>query len=79
VSQSKPVLEIIGVDKHFGAQHVLKNCSLNVVQGETVVLIGPSGSGKSTLLRCINLLEPIQGGVDLLSQSGHHPRQYRAA
>jgi polar amino acid transport system ATP-binding protein len=62
VSQSKPVLEIIGVDKHFGAQHVLKNCSLNVVQGETVVLIGPSGSGKSTLLRCINLLEPIQGG-----------------
>ncbi|WP_211186744.1 amino acid ABC transporter ATP-binding protein [Rouxiella aceris] len=56
------MLEIIGVDKHFGSQHVLKNCTLSVAQGETVVLIGPSGSGKSTLLRCVNLLESIEGG-----------------
>lgn len=63
MKSTKPVLEIIGVDKHFGAQHVLKNCSLNVAEGDTVVLIGPSGSGKSTLLRCVNLLEPIQGGA----------------
>ncbi|HEY0210744.1 amino acid ABC transporter ATP-binding protein [Acerihabitans sp.] len=63
MKSTKPVLEIIGIDKHFGAQHVLKNCSLNVAEGDTVVLIGPSGSGKSTLLRCVNLLEPIQGGA----------------
>ncbi len=60
---ARPVLEIIGIEKHFGNQHVLKNCSLNVAEGETVVLIGPSGSGKSTLLRCVNLLEPIEGGA----------------
>lgn len=57
-----PLLEIIGVDKHFGAFQALKSCSLDVRRGETVVLIGPSGSGKSTLLRCVNLLEPADGG-----------------
>ncbi|MDR3430924.1 MAG: amino acid ABC transporter ATP-binding protein [Rouxiella aceris] len=62
MKSDKPLLEIIGVDKHFGSQHVLKNCTLSVAQGETVVLIGPSGSGKSTLLRCVNLLESIEGG-----------------
>jgi polar amino acid transport system ATP-binding protein len=65
----KPLLEIIGVDKHFGNQHVLKNCTLSVKQGETVVLIGPSGSGKSTLLRCVNLLESIEGGSIFFRQS----------
>ena len=62
MARKKPLLEIIGIEKHFGAQHVLKNCSLDITQGETVVLIGPSGSGKSTLLRCVNLLEPFEGG-----------------
>ncbi|MCS6067425.1 ATP-binding cassette domain-containing protein [Klebsiella variicola subsp. variicola] len=40
----KPLLEMIGIDKTFGRQTVLKNCSLAVQRGETVVLIGPSGS-----------------------------------
>ncbi|MGY9046506.1 MAG: amino acid ABC transporter ATP-binding protein [Rhodobacterales bacterium] len=54
--------EAIGVDKQFGDTKVLRNCSLAVDVGETVVLIGPSGSGKSTFLRCLNLLEPPTGG-----------------
>ena len=58
----KPLLEMIGIDKAFGRQAVLKNCSLNVNRGETVVLIGPSGSGKSTLLRCVNMLSPADSG-----------------
>ena len=37
-------------------------------------MIGPSGSGKSTLLRCINLLEPLNGGPDLLRGRGDHPQ-----
>ncbi|MBP2167069.1 polar amino acid transport system ATP-binding protein [Erwinia toletana] len=58
----KPLLEMIGIDKTFGRQMVLKSCSLSVNKGETVVLIGPSGSGKSTLLRCVNLLSPADSG-----------------
>jgi polar amino acid transport system ATP-binding protein len=58
----KPLLEIVGVDKSFGTTRVLKRCSLNVMKKQTVVIIGPSGSGKSTLLRCMNLLEPVDGG-----------------
>lgn len=58
----KPLLEMIGIDKAFGRQTVLKNCSLELQRGETVVLIGPSGSGKSTLLRCVNMLSPADSG-----------------
>ena len=50
------------VDKRFGSLQVLKQVSLDVAQGEIVAIIGRSGSGKSTLLRCINGLEPIDGG-----------------
>ena len=57
-----PILEMIGIDKSFGATQILKRCSLDVRERETVLLIGPSGSGKSTLLRCVNLLEPADGG-----------------
>ncbi|MBY3219102.1 amino acid ABC transporter ATP-binding protein [Rhizobium laguerreae] len=59
---NKPLLEIIGVDKNFGPARILRTCSLNVFRKQTVVVIGPSGSGKSTLLRCVNLLEPADGG-----------------
>jgi polar amino acid transport system ATP-binding protein len=61
-ASGKPLLELIGIDKSYGPFQVLKNCSLNVRAGETVVIIGPSGSGKSTLLRCVNQLDPADGG-----------------
>ena len=57
------LVEIRDVDKRFGPLHVLKAVSLDVEEGEIVAIIGRSGSGKSTLLRCINGLEPIQGGT----------------
>ena len=50
------------VNKWFGPLHVLKDVTLQIAQGEVVVVCGPSGSGKSTLIRCINKLEPIQSG-----------------
>ena len=52
-----------GVNKHFGALHVLKDIDLSVARGEVVVVIGPSGSGKSTLCRTINRLETIDTGT----------------
>jgi len=60
------VIQAEGVRKRFGDNIVLDGIDLAVDAGETLVVIGPSGSGKSTLLRCINLLEPIDGGRILL-------------
>ncbi len=56
------LVEIKNVTKRFGDVTVLDDVSLNIEAGETISIIGRSGSGKSTLLRCINGLEPIQGG-----------------
>jgi len=56
-------LELDGVHKHFGANHVLRGVDLHVDEHDVVCLIGPSGCGKSTLLRCINALEEIDGGA----------------
>jgi polar amino acid transport system ATP-binding protein len=56
-------LELEGVHKHFGANHVLRGVDLYVDEHDVVCLIGPSGCGKSTLLRCINALEEIDGGA----------------
>jgi polar amino acid transport system ATP-binding protein len=55
-------LEMIDVQKHYGAVQVLRGLNMSVDEHQVVCLIGPSGCGKSTLLRCINQLEPIQSG-----------------
>jgi glutamate transport system ATP-binding protein len=60
---SAPMVSLHGVNKHFGALHVLKDIELDVQQGEVVVVLGPSGSGKSTLCRVINRLETIDSGT----------------
>jgi len=56
------LIEISDVVKRYGNHTVLNGVSLAVEQGEIIAIIGRSGSGKSTLLRCVNGLEPIQGG-----------------
>ncbi|PSH57513.1 polar amino acid ABC transporter ATP-binding protein [Phyllobacterium brassicacearum] len=56
------MIEFRGVNKWFGALHVLKDITLSVEPREVVVVCGPSGSGKSTLIRCINGLETIKDG-----------------
>ncbi|MBD7981376.1 MULTISPECIES: amino acid ABC transporter ATP-binding protein [Oerskovia] len=58
-----PLVELRGVNKHFGDLHVLKDVDLTVRRGEVLVVIGPSGSGKSTLCRAINRLETIDTGT----------------
>jgi len=56
------LVELHDVVKRFGTNTVLDRVSLTVQPGEIIAIIGRSGSGKSTMLRCINGLEPIQGG-----------------
>ncbi len=58
-----PPIELIGLNKWFGAFHVLKDIDLRVREGERIVVCGPSGSGKSTMIRCINQLESHQEGT----------------
>lgn len=55
-------VELKSVVKRFGKNTVLQDVDLKVEKGEIIAIIGRSGSGKSTLLRCINGLEPVQGG-----------------
>src|SRR6478752_7856112 len=61
-----PLIELRGVNKHFGQLHVLQDIDLTVGRGEVVVVIGPSGSGKSTLCRAINRLETVESGTILI-------------
>lgn len=56
------LLEIKHLKKEYDGQVILKDMSLQVEKGEVIVIVGPSGCGKSTFLRCLNGLEPIQGG-----------------
>lgn len=61
---SRLLIRLADIHKSFGSHEVLKGVSMEVAQGEVVVLIGPSGTGKSTLLRTINLLgRPDSGEV----------------
>ncbi|MFJ1311550.1 amino acid ABC transporter ATP-binding protein [Agrobacterium sp. P15N1-A] len=55
-------IEIAGMNKWYGAFHVLRDIDLTVRRGEKIVICGPSGSGKSTMIRCINRLEEHQSG-----------------
>lgn len=58
------MISVRNITKNFGKVEALKGVSLEVAEGEKVVIIGPSGSGKSVLIRCINGLEiPDSGEV----------------
>ena len=57
------MVNISGLHKYFGDNHILKGIDLDIAEREVVVIIGPSGSGKSTLLRCMNYLEEPSEGI----------------
>jgi len=57
------MIHVKNLEKNFGKLEVLKDISIDISEGEVVVLLGPSGSGKSTFLRCLNQLEVATGGT----------------
>ncbi|APA99353.1 ABC transporter ATP-binding protein [Nocardia seriolae] len=62
-------LQIDAVSKRFGTDHAVREVSLDIADGEFLVLLGPSGCGKSTLLRMIAGLEQPSAGRILLDGS----------
>ena len=63
---NSPIISVTNAVKKFGSLLVLDQLSMEVQQGEKLVLIGPSGSGKSTLLRCLIGLEILgEGAIDI--------------
>ncbi|MCD7918881.1 MAG: amino acid ABC transporter ATP-binding protein [Clostridiales bacterium] len=76
------MLTIEHLTKRFGDLEVFRDISLDIHEGEVIVIVGPSGCGKSTLLRCINALEEIQGGEirlrgELISKDSKHLAEMR--
>ena len=61
-----PAIEVVGLHKSFGDNHVLRGIDLSVASRKVVTVIGGSGSGKSTLLRCVNRLEEPSAGRVLI-------------
>ena len=55
-------IQAIDVKKWYGDFQALKGITMDVAEGEVLVIAGPSGSGKSTFIRCINRLEQHQDG-----------------
>src|ERR1700759_3079949 len=60
-------VKVRGLHKNFRGQAVLKGLELEVIPGETFVIMGPSGSGKSVLLKEIIGLEPPDSGEILIN------------
>lgn len=60
---AETLLSVKNLTKKFEDHTILDGINLDIHKGEVVVVVGPSGCGKSTFLRCINALEPIQGGT----------------
>jgi ABC-type branched-subunit amino acid transport system ATPase component len=59
-----PLLEVVGLARHFGGLAALDGVSFTVARGEVVGLIGPNGSGKTTLLNVVSgRLAPLAGEV----------------
>lgn len=66
----KLVIEIIELKKSFGEQHVLKNVSMQLYEGENLVVLGKSGTGKSVLIKCVvGLHKHYEGSIKVFDKN----------
>lgn len=74
-------IDVVGINKHFGDKHVVKDLALQVEEGEIYGFLGPNGSGKTTSIRMLcGLLTPDSGrgtclGHDVLTESAAIKRE----
>lgn len=69
-------IEISHLNKHIGKQHVLKDISLSIADGEIVGLLGPNGAGKSTLMKImVGVWDATNGEVQVPKSIGFLPEQ----
>ncbi len=74
MNNNESFIEIRKVSKSFGSHHVLREVDLDIIRGETMVIIGRSGIGKSVLLKhIIGLLKPDRGQIFLEGKDITHP------
>jgi phospholipid/cholesterol/gamma-HCH transport system ATP-binding protein len=69
VNMPAPVLQIKNLKKSFGENHVLRDFTCDLFEGENVVVLGKSGSGKSVLIKCIiGLMPPDNGSIKVFGE-----------
>lgn len=67
--KTETVIDIKGLAKSFGDQHVLRNVNLSLRAQENLVVLGKSGTGKSVLIKCIvRLLDPDNGSIGVFGE-----------
>ena len=59
---TEPILSLRGINKSFGAVHVLRGVDFDVYPGQVTALVGDNGAGKSTLIKCIAGIYEIDNG-----------------
>lgn len=70
INKGEPVIEIKNLKKSFGKQDVLKDVSLDLYNGENLVILGKSGTGKSVLIKCIiGLLNEYGGSINVFNKN----------
>lgn len=67
-----PLLELRGVNKSFGAVHVLRDVHFAAYAGQVTALVGDNGAGKSTLIKCVGGIHPIDSGEYLFDGQPVH-------
>src|ERR687883_210330 len=61
-TQGQPVLSLRGINKSFGAVHVLRDVDFDAYRGRVTALVGDNGAGKSTLIKCVAGIHPFDHG-----------------
>jgi len=64
-----PILKIKDLKKSFGDNHVLNGFSMELSEGENLVIMGKSGSGKSVMIKClVGLMQPDSGSLEIMGK-----------